>query len=384
MKRDLVAIGDLGDRDILRLIELADTIAVDPKSVARALDGALLATLFLEPSTRTRLSFEAAMLRLGGRVITSADPKTSSAAKGETLADSIRMIGAYADAIVLRHPHAGAARLAARLSPGPVVNAGDGGHEHPTQTLVDLFTLVREKGKLDGLFVVLYGDLRFGRTTHSLARALTRFGATVLALSEPGLHLPEYVLEGVRAAGGGTAEVEVAGLEGLVGGRPLGTVLTPRGSAVPKGTLLLELDHVDALYVTRLQKERLPSGAGGLRALPLIDRVFLEAAPFRRAVVLHPLPRVDEIHRNVDDDPRAAYFRQAAGGVPMRMAILGTVLGAFPALDAPPAGPPLLAEAPPCREPACIAATEPHAVPAEAYSGPDGRPRCAWCEHPLG
>jgi aspartate carbamoyltransferase catalytic subunit len=217
VKRDLVAIGDLGDRDILRLIELADTIAVDPKSVARALDGALLATLFLEPSTRTRLSFEAAMLRLGGRVITSADPKTSSAAKGETLADSIRMIGAYADAIVLRHPHAGAARLAARLSPGPVVNAGDGGREHPTQTLVDLFTLVREKGKLDGLFVALYGDLRFGRTTHSLARALTRFGAKVLALSEPGLHFPEYVLEGVRAAGGGTAEVEVAGLEGLVG-----------------------------------------------------------------------------------------------------------------------------------------------------------------------
>lgn len=383
MKRDLIAIGDLSDRDILRLIAQAGDIAADPKAFSRALDGALLATLFLEPSTRTRLSFEAAMLRLGGRVITSADPKTSSAAKGETLADSIRMIGAYADAIVLRHPHAGAARLAARLSPVPVVNAGDGGHEHPTQTLVDLFTLVREKGRLDGLFVVLYGDLRFGRTTHSLARALTRFGATVLALSEPGLHLPDYVLDGVRQAGGSVADVEVSGLEGLVGGRPRGTLLAPPGRAVGNATLFLAPDQVDALYVTRLQKERLPSGSGGLRALPLIDRVFLEAAPFRRAVVLHPLPRVDEIHRTLDDDPRAAYFRQAAAGVPMRMAILGAVLGAFPPLEAPPTGPAPVLDAPPCGESACIAATEPHAVPAEAFAAPDGRLRCAWCEHPL-
>ena len=381
MKRDLVAIGDLSDRDIMQLLALADQISSDMRSYAHVLDGALLATLFLEPSTRTRLSFEAAMLRLGGRVITSSDAKTSSASKGETLADSIRMVSAYSDAIVLRHPHAGAARLAARLSTGPVINAGDGGHEHPTQTLVDLFTLRREKGHLEGLFVVLYGDLRFGRTTHSLARALVRFGASVLALSEPGLNLPKYVVEGVRGTGAGVGEVEVAGLEALVGSRLRGTLLLPPGLGATPSTLTLLADQVDAIYVTRLQRERLPRGAGEIRARPLIDRVFLAAAPFRRAVVLHPLPRVDEINRNLDDDPRAAYFRQAAGGVPVRMALLGTLLGAFPALEAASAGLALAPETAVCAEPACIAATEPQAVPPEWFRGVDGGLICAWCEH---
>jgi aspartate carbamoyltransferase catalytic subunit len=261
---------------------------------AAPLRNRILATLFFEPSTRTRLSFEAAMLRLGGQVLSAPDPAGLSAAKGETLEDTIRMVGGYADAIVLRHPEQGAAARAAAVSPVPVINGGDGAGQHPSQALLDLYTIKKELGRLDHLRVGLAGDLKHGRTVHSLALLLALFPKNKLVLMAPsGLGLPLEMQE----------------------------ALIRRGAVVEeKANLDAAAPDLDVLYQTRLQRERL-AGSGVTSALARVDAGLLGRMP-AHAILMHPLPRVDEIDPAVDVDPRAAYFRQAANGLPVRMAIL--------------------------------------------------------------
>jgi aspartate carbamoyltransferase catalytic subunit len=383
VKRDLISIGDLSNGQISSVLDHAADLDQRGRS-SKALEGSILATLFLEPSTRTRLSFEAAMHRLGGAVITSADPQASSSAKGESLADTTRMVDAYADAIVVRHSAAGAARAAAKFAKAAVLNAGDGGREHPSQTLVDLYTLKREIGRLDGILVVLYGDLRYGRTAHSLVRGLVRFGARVLALPEPGLPLPDYVVCVLEKEGILAQPVELDGLEALFPTAPPAGLLLERGDPGEHwrpGRLTLGRGEVDALYVTRLQRERLPAASAGAYALPSIDARFLAAPAFSRAIVMHPLPRNREVDPALDSDRRAAYFRQAAAGVPVRMVLLQWALGRLdlegPDPDRPPS---LAATGRGCAESACISVREPATTPAESIRTADGSLRCAYCE----
>lgn len=385
MKRDLVSIEDLSNPALVHLMDLADRIRKDLRGHAERLPGFLMGSLFLEPSTRTRLSFEAAMARLGGKVITSADPDTSSAVKGETLSDTVRIVDSYVDMTVLRHPLAGAARWAARHARGAIVNAGDGAREHPTQTLCDLYSLRCERGRLDGLTVMLYGDLRYGRTTHSLARALARFGATIIAVAEKGLELPDAVLEELREVPGTALWPAVVDdladvfrrddVPALVIGpeRDLPAVDGP----VPLG---LRDREVDAIYVTRLQTERL-EGESDTYGLPILDHRFLESPPFRRTVVLHPLPRVGEIAREVDEDPRAAYFRQAALGVPIRMALLLWMGGRvdLPTTIEPGAVMEQVTNAR-CTNARCITQAPLEGVAPEFGRRPGGAVRCMYCE----
>jgi aspartate carbamoyltransferase catalytic subunit len=261
---------------------------------AAPLHDKILATLFFEPSTRTRLSFEAAMLRLGGQVISAADPAGLSAAKGESLEDTIRIVGGYADAIVLRHPQVGAAARAAGVSRVPVINGGDGAGQHPTQALLDLYTIKKELGRLDHLRIGLAGDIKHGRTVHSLALLLSLFAENeIVLIAPPGLGLPADLREALSARG--AVITETAELE----------------PAVP---------DLDVLYQTRLQRERL-AGIAFADRLPRVDDRLLGLLQ-SHAIVMHPLPRVDEIDPAIDADPRAAYFRQAANGLPVRMAIL--------------------------------------------------------------
>jgi aspartate carbamoyltransferase catalytic subunit len=268
----------------------------------RRLDGRIMATLFYEPSTRTRLSFESAMVRLGGSVIgTEAAREFSSAIKGETLEDTVRMVEAYADVIVLRHDEAGAAARAAAVAGVPIVNAGDGPGEHPTQALLDLFTIHRELGRVDGLHVVLCGDLRHGRTARSLALLLTLYEGVRISFVAPSV-----------------VQMEADILE-LLSARGVPYTITDH--------LLGAVTDADVVYQTRIQKERFtdPSEFGRARGDTRIDARLMERLP-ERAIVMHPLPRVDEIAPEVDADPRAAYFRQARNGVAVRMALLEMLL----------------------------------------------------------
>ena len=350
--RHLISIRDLSNDGMLALFALADEFAAQPR---RRLDlgrDAVMVTLFFEPSTRTRLSFEAAMLRLGGQVLTMADPNASSAAKGETLADTVRIVTSYADLIVLRHPREGAARVAAEFSGVPVINAGDGAREHPTQTLLDLYTIRRETGRLAGLRVALCGDLKHGRTVHSLVQGLARFGVQMIGVSPRGLELPEHFRAHLRAHYG----VEVAHYPSL--------------DAAP-------LEACDVLYVTRLQKERFADAEAfqRVRSSYQVSRQTLERAR-PDAIVLHPLPRVDELDCSLDGDPRAAYFRQAAYGVPVRMALIAALLGwrDVPGFTAAPAD----GAACRCANPRCITAVEPAVTPRLLRR--DDAACCAYCE----
>jgi len=274
------------------------------------LRGRILSTLFFEPSTRTRLSFEAAMLRLGGGVLSVAEAKSSSAAKGESLEDTIRTVEGYADVIVLRHPEVGAAARAAAATEKPVLNAGDGAGEHPTQALLDLFTIRKERTRIEGLTVALEGDLRHGRTVHSLARLLALYDVRLILVSPEELRMPPDVLERIAASG-----VEVV-------------ESTDLRSAIPQA---------DVLYMTRIQRERFatPSEYERLKDSYVLTREML-AAGDSSLLVLHPLPRVNEIAADVDDFQGAAYFRQAANGVPVRMALLALVCGIPRATTASP------------------------------------------------
>lgn len=336
MKRDLVTIDDLSNAEIEGLFALADQYVADLRGQTGVAPGFVLACLFFEPSTRTRLSFEVAMKRIGGSCVTSASREDSSLSKGESLTDTIRVVGSYADAIVIRHPVEGSARLASMMTRVPVVNAGDGGHEHPTQTLCDLYTLWKEKGRIAGLSVALCGDLKHGRTVHSLAYALARFGANIVSVPRPGLELPDYVVDKLRTSYGTRPQrASEPPDESFL--RDLDAVyITPQKShqltlfTDPSSNdrqILPKISKIDALYMTRTQRERFDVGDESRRRDLVLDSEVLRDERLREAVVMHPLPRVDEIDSAVDADPRAAYFRQAERGVPIRMALLSFLLG---------------------------------------------------------
>ncbi len=293
---------DFSVEELDRLFTLANDIEKNPAAYAHACDGKILATCFYEPSTRTRLSFESAMTRLGGRVIGFADANSSSAAKGESVSDTIRVISCYADICAMRHPKEGAPMVASEKSRIPVINAGDGGHYHPTQTLTDLLTIRTMKGHLDGFTIGLCGDLKFGRTVHSLINALVRYPNTrFIFISPEELRVPDYIIEMLKEKN--IPFEEVIRLEDVM----------PR---------------LDLLYMTRVQKERFFNEEDYVR---LKDFYVLDVAKMTLAkedmLVLHPLPRVNEISVEVDEDPRAAYFRQAQYGVYVRMALILTLLG---------------------------------------------------------
>jgi aspartate carbamoyltransferase catalytic subunit len=337
-KYDIVSIEDLEIGDIEQIFKLADTFAdgIASGTPCTTAAGLIMATLFYEPSTRTRLSFESAMHRLGGAVISSADMHASSASKGESLADTARVVSAYADLIVVRHPFDGAARVAAEYATVPVINAGDGSREHPTQTLCDLYILRRKKGKLKGLTVALCGDLKFGRTVHSLIYALARFGANIVAVPYGGMDVPNYVLERVAAERNyNFSTISIDELKSQAGGLDA-LYLTPNAPhqmALFTGQMPLETvpsvrppTALDAFYVTRLQRERLAEKDRADAGYAHFDARALRSSRAHDAVVMHPLPRTDELAYELDSDPRAVYFEQAAAGVPVRMALIAWML----------------------------------------------------------
>ncbi len=368
-KCDVVSIEDLTTADIERIFVLADQFAgaLDRGERLDLARGLIMATLFYEPSTRTRLSFESAMHRLGGAVISSADMHASSAAKGESLADTVRVTSAYADLIVVRHPHDGAARVAAEYAPCPILNAGDGSREHPTQTLCDLYILRKKKGRLAGLTVAICGDLKYGRTVHSLIYALARFGANIVAVPQRGLGVPDYVLDRLAAERGyNFSTVGMDELKSLAGGLDA-LYLTPSAphqmALFTAGMPLEKLpsEHppaaLDAFYVTRLQRERRGENEAEQGAYVRFDVQALKTSRTHEAVVMHPLPRTDELAYELDSDPRAVYFEQAAAGVPVRMALIAWLIEKAAVAREQPAEPPIRFKsepAPRCANPNCI------------------------------
>ena len=292
---------DFSVEELEKLFVLAEDIEKNPKKYAHSCDGKKLATCFYEPSTRTRLSFEAAMINLGGSVIGFSDANSSSAAKGESVSDTIRVISCFADICAMRHPKEGAPMVAASHSTIPVINAGDGGHQHPTQTLTDLLTIRAIKGRLDNFTIGLCGDLKFGRTVHSLINALVRYeNINFLFISPEELTIPDYIIEMLRERNITFSEVR---------------------------TLEDVMPTLDILYMTRVQKERFFNEEDYVRLKDyyILDTEKMELAK-KDMIVLHPLPRVNEISVEVDDDPRAVYFRQVQYGVYVRMALLLTLL----------------------------------------------------------
>ncbi len=298
MKRSIINITDLSVEEIAELLETALDIIADPDRYAHACDRKKLATLFFEPSTRTRLSFEAAMYELGGHVIGFSEAASSSAAKGESVSDTAKVISCYADIIAMRHPKEGAPFVAAQAASVPVINAGDGGHNHPTQTLADILTIYREKGRLDDLTIGFCGDLKFGRTVHSLIAAMSRYtGIRFVLISPEELKLPSYVKS---------------------------DYIKSRGIPYEQTTdLEAAMPQLDILYMTRVQKERFFNEEDYLR---LKDLYILTPEKLRDAkpdlTIMHPLPRVNEMSVAIDDDPRAAYFKQVLNGKYMRMALI--------------------------------------------------------------
>ena len=338
--RNLVTIDDLSNGEIEALFSLTDAMANSPNEQSGLCQGKIMASLFFEPSTRTRLSFEAAMLRLGGRVISAVDIGASSLSKGESIADMAKVVSSYADIIVIRHPWEGAARVVADYAGVPVINAGDGSHEHPTQTLCDLYTLKRERQTqtIEGLKIALFGDLKHGRTVHSLIYALARFGATILFSPSPGLEMPEHVIRKLTTEYIGKLK-KYKELANEIQTRlfPLDAIyITPSRPHQP--ALMTDVNiriklkkGVDALYVTRLQKERQAPTVEEQelkKDYPVVDKKFLKGKEFKKTLIMHPLPRVDELTHEVDADSRSMYFKQAAYGMPVRMALLALLLGA--------------------------------------------------------
>ncbi|MBI5835510.1 MAG: aspartate carbamoyltransferase [Armatimonadetes bacterium] len=349
--RSLIRVDDFSAAEIRHILAVAGDMQ---DHIGQRLDlcaGRILATAFFEPSTRTRLSFESAMQRLGGSVIGFQDARTSSAVKGETLADTARIIESYADVIVLRHPVEGSAKIAADYCRRPVINAGDGGHQHPTQTLTDLFTIQRERGGIDGLHIGLCGDLRFGRTVHSLLHALEHYDVRITCIAPDVLQLPERYRPARRQVS-----------------------LCQRVEDV--------LGDLDVLYVTRIQRERFPDASEyeAVKGTYIIDAELLERSK-PEMLVMHPLPRVDEIAYNVDLDRRAAYFGQAAYGVPVRMALLASLLGAVSSdgIEAPAPSTQRIVGEPRCPNPDCANRVEEYSLPQMVVLG-DGRRRCDYCD----
>ncbi|MEM3379122.1 MAG: aspartate carbamoyltransferase [Candidatus Bathyarchaeia archaeon] len=299
--RDIVSIEDFSREEINYILTVSKSMELLASKGSDMLKGKILATLFFEPSTRTRLSFEAAMLKLGGATIGFAEADVASVKKGETLADTVRAVENYADVIALRHPLDGAAKLAAEVSKVPILNAGSGSEEHPTQALMDLYTIQKEKGKIDGLKIALVGDLRYGRTVHSLAYALSLYDIKLYLISPESLKMRKEVIHAVE-----------------------------KKISVVEGTDLEEvIPQIDVLYVTRIQKERFPDAAeyAKVKGTYKIDLKLLKNAK-KDLIILHPLPRVDEIAAEVDATPQARYFQQVWNGLVVRMALLALVLGA--------------------------------------------------------
>jgi len=300
--KDLISISDLSTGEIQELIDTAQNIIADPDKYCKKCHRKKLATLFFEPSTRTRLSFEAAMLELGGSVLGFSEAQSSSASKGESVADTARTVSCYADIIAMRHPKEGAPLVAAKAASIPVINAGDGGHNHPTQTLTDLLTIYREKGRFDHLTIGFCGDLKFGRTVHSLISAMSRYeGVQFVLISPEELRVPDYIKT---------------------------DVLEKNSIPYKETSNWDDMLDLDILYMTRVQRERFFNEADYLR---LRDVFILTTEKLTSAkpdlTIMHPLPRVNEIERAVDDDPRAAYFKQVLNGKYIRMALILKLLG---------------------------------------------------------
>ncbi len=299
-QKDIISIRDFDKKDIEYILKLAEEMEPIARSVktSNALSGKLLGMLFYEPSTRTRLSFEAAMKRLGGSTIGFAEAGTSSATKGENLTDTVRIVGEYSDALVIRHNMEGTARFVANIVDVPVINAGDGAGQHPTQTMLDLYTMKRIVGRIDDLRIALVGDLKYGRTVHSLAYALAKFDVDVSFVSPKELKMPREILHDLGKSGVDVYETE---------------------------NIHEVLNKTDVLYVTRIQKERFPDPAEYLKikGAYTINSKLLEGSD---AIVMHPLPRIDEISHDVDNTPQGKYFEQAFYGVPVRMALLKSVI----------------------------------------------------------
>lgn len=301
--KDLTNIKDLSNDNIEYIFNISEEMlqSIVNRDKLNICNGKILATLFYEPSTRTRLSFESAMIRLGGSVIGFSGVESSSVAKGESLSDTIRTVASYSDIIAIRHPSEGAARVAAEYSKVPVINAGDGGHQHPTQTLLDLFTIKKKKDTIKSLNIMLAGDLKFGRTTHSLALALARFGVNLFFSSPPGLEMPDYIIRTLK---------EEYGINSYI-----------------SNDIRDYINEVDVIYMTRVQRERLVEAEYlKYRGSYILTKEILREMK-KDAIIMHPLPRVDEISKDVDLDSRAVYFEQAFFGVPVRMALISILLG---------------------------------------------------------
>lgn len=353
--KNLIDILDLSTAEIDELIATAEDISANPTKYEDAARHRILATLFFEPSTRTRLSFETAMLSLGGSTVGFSDAATCSASKGETLADTFEVVSGYVDIIAMRHPSEGAPYVACEHSKVPVINAGDGGHYHPTQTLADLLTIKREKGRLDHLKIGFCGDLKYGRTVHSLIAAMARYEGTELVLISPEeLELPDFVMDGT---------VKKKGIPCTVS-RSLEDVI----------------EDLDVLYMTRVQKERFTdlSVYERLKDVYILNEEKLALAK-PDTIVLHPLPRVNEITVGVDADPRACYFKQTVNGKLMRMALILKLLREknLPDVDRAKGMPVLLPGA--CPNPLCVTNRE-RSLPARFVQGADGKPYCFYCD----
>ena len=350
--RHLIDFGDLSRAEWESLYKRCSEIMDHPADFMDACRGKVMASLFYEPSTRTNFSFQTAMLRVGGTVFGFADPKSSSVAKGETLKDTIKMVSGYADVVVMRNPREGAAKAASLYSDVPIINAGDGGHMHPTQTTADLTTITRLRGGVDGLSVGLCGDLKNGRTVHSLIKALAKFDNVKFYLISPReLAIPEYMRVFMKE--NNLWNVEVTGLETV-------------------------MPQLDVLYMTRIQRERFvdPLEYERNKGIYVLTRRKLERAR-KDLLVMHPLPRVDEIAIDVDDDPRAVYFEQARFGMFARMALL-TDLANQPRRKPEPVE---IGTAPLCSNPNCITQTDPYLPPLVKQTG--GVDCCAFCDKQL-
>ena len=336
--RHLVTLDDLSNFEIEGVFRLAAGMQSQLETWAGICRSKLLATLFYEPSTRTRLSFESAMERLSGGTLGFADPSGTSATKGETLADTARMVTNYADLIVVRHNWAGAAQVMARYASIPVINGGDGSHAHPTQALTDLYTIIRRKGQVEGLNVGVCGDLRYGRAAHSFSLAVARFGGKLIHIGPNGLQMPPWVmtrLDKLHAQ----KPMEVAQIRDVIA-------------------------SLDVIYVNRLQEERLPPevNPAAVRGSYLLNAAVMKHAK-SDAMIMHPLPRVNELSYELDDDPRAAYFEQSANAVPIRMALISSLLGLEQLILTQPPQRSITAAENPCDNPGCVTHHENYLFP---------------------
>lgn len=353
--RHLVTLDDLSNFEIEQIFRLAAGMQSQLETWAGICRSKLLATLFYEPSTRTRLSFESAMERLSGGTLGFADPQGTSATKGETLADTARMVTNYADLIVVRHNWAGSARVMARYANIPVINGGDGSHAHPTQALADLYTIIRRKLQVAGLTVGICGDLRYGRAAHSFALAVARFGGKLVHIGPNGFQMPPWVL----------------------------TRLAQEHSQKPLEveSIVEVIETLDVIYVNRLQEERLPCSVNAekVRGSYLLNTAVMKHAK-PDAMIMHPLPRVNELAYELDDDPRAAYFEQSANAVPIRMALIASLLGLEQLILTQPPKRDISTSGHTCENPNCVTNHETYLVPEqETFSGDVVMHVCAYC-----